>query len=469
MIRKSTIITLGIVAAFGLGEAEGATSLTQEQGVATLKVQTERLRSMMDKVSGRMSQFTATRKVTNAAAAVNREGGPKRLSEQAKTIKPTTTKTFGWYGSRWLPEDTYSYVYDADGNVLVETDVDAEGGYSRTVSEYNADGMVSFQETTVSSDGVDFDNNRKSEFEYDPILTNVITKRSEWIWLGGEWKLAGNNYKRIIARDEEGKVTSVTIAVLYDGIYDPTQRLTITYGENGEAIEIAEEILDYDGKEYFWEEGAKVTDIVWERTNGQLVDTEDIFSGANRVKSCSMQEPDGIVMNVEVEYAEDSDAYTGKITMTVDGMTVNGTVSYTPLENGGAIIEQEIFYMGMALYNTAEELRYDDWGLMTLYCVSASAYGETYREGQSGEVEYDAEGRPAVYTISEFYTDEDTGEEESEYIIRAEYSDYVNVTTDVRAVLPCETAEKCYDLNGMQVSKPEKGRIVIRDGKKIKY
>lgn len=429
------------------------------------------LSTINDQVFERIGNFSHRLR----AAVENPRPIMMRSEGLSSRMKAATVKTYGWWRENWTPEDTYSYTYDAAGNVTVELIKDAEGDYARTVNEYDANGMISFKETKTSSDGVNYDNNLKTEFEYDPILTDVITKRTEWMWMPDksqnyDWQLVGNNYKRIIARDEKGNITSVTIAVLYDGIYDPTQRLTITYGDNGEAIEMAEQILDYNGKEYFWEDGAKVTDIVWERTDGQLYDIEDIFGGANRVKSCRMVEADGMEMLVEVEYPDpDSDAFTGKILMTVEGMTVSGTISFTPLDNDGGIMTQEITYMGMTLMSVKEELRYDEWGLMTSQSVTEEGYGESYSEGTLGEVEYDAEGKPVVYTVSQFYTDEDTGEIVSEYVIRAEYSDYVDVTADVLPVRLFKNDARCYDLQGRPVSTNEKGIIIIKDGKKIKY
>lgn len=393
-----------------------------------------------------------------------------RMTAPHNKMKAQTMKTYGWWRDNWTPEDTYSYSYDTAGNIIVELVKDEEGYFSRTVSEYNDNGMVAFKETKTSSDGVNYENNMKTEFEYDHILTDVITKRTEWIWLDDEWQLKGNNYKRVINRNEKGNVESVVIEVLYDGEYDPTQRLVITYGENGEAVEMAEEILDYDGKEFFWEEGAKVTDIVWERTDGQLYDIEELFSGNNRVKSCHMIDGDGIAMDLTVDYAEGSDDYSASISMTMDGLTVKGVLEYTAYENGGGRMHLELGFMGMVVMSITEETQNDAWGLTTLQKVEESGYGETYTEGMRGEVEYDAEGKPVVYTISEFYTDEDTGEEVSEYVIRAEYSDYVDVTTAVDSVDAEDAVTgRYYNLQGMPIIAPEKGVIVVKDGKKIKY
>ena len=385
-------------------------------------------------------------------------------------MKPGTTKTYGWEGSNWELEDTYTYNYDTAGNVIVENVAETGGGYSRTVSEFNANNKVTFKENKISEDGVNFENNKKSEFEYDPILTNVITFRAEWLWMDDDWCQVSNNYKRIITRDESGNITSVVVAVLFEGIYDPTQRLDITYGEDGKATSITEQILQYDGKDYYWEQGVKISDIVWDRTDGQIYDPEDLFIGNNRIGSARYEDSDGLDMNITVDYADDSDAYVASMTMTMDGMSLTATSEYTPLENDGYIGVGTTYFMGEEIYSTREEYRYDDWGLMTLSYESETEDGETFGESVVGEVEYDLEGKPLTYTISERYADWMTGEEIIEYVIRAEYSDYVDVTEGSgAAMMQKDSGERCYDLQGLPVSNAEKGRIVVKEGKKVMY
>ena len=391
-----------------------------------------------------------------------------RMSEMAKKMKPGTTKTFAWDRGSWMPEDVYTYTYDTSGNVTLEDVLDAEGDYSRTVSEYNENGMVTLRDVMTSNDGVNFSGYKKSTFEYDPILTNVITQRTESVFLNGEWRPETNNYKRIITRDENGNITHVVIAVLFLGEYDPTQRLTVTYGEDGKADTITEEILGYDGREYYWEQSTRISEIVWERTDGQIYTTEDLFFGNNRIGSARYEDPDGIDMNVTVEYAEDSEAYTAHMTMTMDGMSVTATMEYTPLENDGYIAVGTTYFMGQALYSNREEYRYDDWGLMTLSYTSETEEGMTYGDVVTGDVEYDQEGKPLTYTISERYFDEEFGEDDEEYVIRAEYSNYIDVTegSGVEAIDP-EEAGRYYDINGFRVASPRKGQMVIKDKRLI--
>ncbi len=247
----------------------------------------------------------------------------------------------------------------------------------------------------------------------------------------------------------------------------------MVYGTDGKATEISEQILnfDYDSYEYYWEQGTRITDIVWDRTDGQIYNIDDIFIGNNRIGSAHYVDPDGLDMNVIVEYAEDSDAYTATMSMTMDGMSVTGIMEYTPLENDGYIGEGTTYFMDVELLRSREEYRYDDWGLMTLSLESVTEDGFTYGEKIIGEVEYDSEGKPETYTVSQVYSDDEIGEEEMEYVIRAEYADYVDVTVGSGAeMMREEVKERCYNLHGLPVSSSDKGRIVVTEsGKKIKH
>lgn len=397
--------------------------------------------------------------------------GQMKLSEMAKKLKPGVTKTYGWTGKKWVLDDNITYTYDQAGNPLSELSLDSEGGYVNTVYEYDANGKVTFKESKVSRNGVDFSNYKKTEFEYDPILTSLITRRTEWLWMdfgnGLDWQLVGNNYKRTVERNADGNITSVVIAVLFQDIYDPTQRIDIAYGEDGKATTISEQVLNYDysTQEYFWEQGVLITDIIWENTDGQIFDTEDIFLGNNRIKSAHYEDEDDLSFDVSVDYATDSEAYTVtmKAVMNYEGMgdfEMTGTVTFTPLENDGYLMEGSTSFMGFEMGGYKEELRYDDWGFMTLQYYEESEDDEVYYEKTVGEVEYDAEGLPASYTVSEGYMD--SGKEVMEKAFRAEYSDYVDVTASVSGLESADETVRYFNLQGVEVKSPSVGEILIK-------
>ncbi len=451
-MRKSTIIGLGIAI------------------VAALPAMAESL-SPFKVLKGAY----ASHKNSSVVNKVSEQGqGHKdylRVSELASKFRPGVARTYGWTGKKWELDEEVRFTYDASGNEISELSVDADGDYSNVVFEYDSNGMVIFRESKVSYDGVNFENNKKTEFEYDPILTNVITRRTEWLWMdfgkGYDWQLVGNNYKRTITRNDDGNVTSVVISVLFQDIYDPTQRLDITYGEDGKATSITEKVLDYDGKDYFWEKGIQITDIKWENTDGQIYDPENLFLGNNRISSAHYVDEDDMDFNVTVEYADGSEAY--KVTMEgfmfeddMEKFEVEGILVYTPLENGGYISEGTTLHMGEVMYTSKEEVQYDEWGHLLLSYESETEDDETDMESTVGTVEYDENGLPTSYTVSEEYID-NRGKLVSENVFRIEYFDYVDVTAAVERVDVDADAPVCYyNLQGLPIQNPAKGSIVIR-------
>lgn len=464
-MRNSTVFALGMAFAMAMPVAA--------KPISPLKMMNDAKVHVFGMESGVKNERTRA-EAKQLDSNIRKRDGLKRMSEMAKKMKPGTVNAYGWSRNKWELDDTYMYTYDTSGNIITELAKDRDGDYSRTVSEYDVNNKVTFRENMISMDGVNYENNKKSEFEYDPILTNIITQRLEWMWLQTgpqyEWKPVGNTYKRIITRDDAGNITSVVIAVLYNGDFDPTQRLDITYGEDGKASTISEQILGYDGKDFYWEQGVKISNIVWDRTDGQICDPENLFIGNNRIGSARYEDSDDLDMNVTVEYADDSDAFIASMTMTMDGETVTATSEYTPLENDGYISVGTTYYEGEEWYSTREEYRYDDWGLMTLSYEEETEDGESYAEGSVGEVEYDQEGKPLTYTIGEFFTEGNMDDKVINYVIRAEYSDYVDVTASVKEVNVSDATGEYYDLNGIRVNEAVSGRILVtKSGKKILY
>lgn len=420
-------------------------------------------------VAAPVSPFMTVKKVHDLRGEKSPAREGKKIMKapvNTANMKHTGAITYGWNGRKWILEDKYNYEYDTKGNVVVEKCEDAEGDFVKTTYEYNENGKVIRKESVVSNDGVNYSNNKRTEFEYDPILTNIITKRTEWLWMNEDWRLVGNNYKRIINRDEDGNIVNVVIAVLFGDIYDPTQRLEITYGPDGTADTITEMILTYDGKNYAWEQGMRVSDITWDRTDGQIIDAENLFMGANRIKSAFWEDADDMEAQAMATYAEDSDDYSvDMVGVMEDDMDFSATVNFTFLENNGFIAESTMLmsYRGMSMEQTGlEEERYDAWGLLLL------SRDETYFDGEpeeisrtEGDVEYNDEGLPVCFTIKEGYSE---GEDiEMEPVFRCEYSDYIDVTTSVGEMGAESDAQvKYFNLQGMQINNPAPGSIVIK-------
>ncbi|MDE5871645.1 MAG: hypothetical protein K2H22_06875 [Muribaculaceae bacterium] len=451
-MRNSTIIALGLgvlVSLPAMGKATGGQ-----------RADVKKLHSIGFSVGSHVKD--ADKAGSRIVRHSGKAGTLLKMSDLARQMKPGTTKTYGWDGEVWTPEETYTYTYDAAGNVTVENSVDEKGMYARTVNQYDSNGMLTFKETKVSDDGVNYKNSSKSEMEYDPILTDVITKKSEWRWDYGKWQQTGDNYECRITRNEDGNVTSVVTAVLLHGTYDLTERLDVTYGEDGKAVTVSKSIPRYDGREYYWEDVIRLSDIEWENTDGQIHDIDMLFTGNNRIKSAHYEDFDGASASVSADYMEDG-SYTMIMDGEMEGEPVLQVTHYTTLENEGYRKVVEASIMGVRHYELTEEV-YDEWGHLLLSRDEWSVNDELKVDDRMiGEVEVGEQGFPVSYTISESMYDLNTGETYTDYSLRTEYYDYIDVALAVEDLSYDRNSEvRYYDMPGHPVDHPSKGSIVIR-------
>lgn len=386
--------------------------------------------------------------------------------------RATTEKVFGWDGEEWQLDETYTIEYDAQGRKASEIMVDYEGYYTRTSYKYDANGMITEQLVEVSEDGETYENSSMTVRTYDPIVTNVITTNRGYSWDGDQWLLIGNNYNRNITRNADGNVTLVEIAVWYDGKYDPTIRTEITYGADGKATTITEEMLNYHGGDFYWEETITMSNIVWDRTDGQIIDTEGLGTGANRILSCDESDVEAIF---HVEFTYDGDNFVATSTGEIDGETVEGRISYEVLDDFGSHIQSSSYVYTseeFGSYGESETIteRYDAFGhLLESKCVIEYDGFEEVAEDVRGEVTYDSTyGYPLTYTVSQAFLDEETGEYILEKMMRLEYSDYENVFSATAAIESTDAAAEYYTLQGVRVSRPAAGGLyIVKAGDKV--
>lgn len=379
------------------------------------------------------------------------------------TWKPLTEKYYGWDNGKWELQDTYAKTYDERGNTVKEIDKNMEGETIVTEYVYDEHDKVVWRESRISSDGETFENSMKTQFTYDPILTDLITERTEWMWMNGDWRLVGNNYKRTVKRDDKGNITSVVISTLFQDYYDPIEKLTVTYGDDGKAAKIHVTNLAYNGVDFYWTDNTTVDNIVWENTDGQIADVENLFIGGNRIKSAVIiAYEEDYTMTVEAEYSEDSAAYTATMTLTDEEGSVTGSMKYEPLENEG--------YRTISTVNYPEdteteltEVTYDEWGNNTK-SYSESRYGDEIEiyEDAKGTVEYDSEGVPVSYELTQTSYDQ-AGRPFTDYIYRGEFSDYMDVAAAVGSLTVADDGKvEYFDLTGRRLEYPAKGTVCIR-------
>ena len=435
--------------------------------------------SMLNFVKSTIPHFRQGKIVTPILGMRSGFSAPQREVTDGTPIWCAGTREVFYWEDEWLPIEKYTDTYTDKGLVEVEECTDLiDGSMSRESNTYNANGMLSRRLTQVGEEGVSvLENSQLVERAYDERLTDVIIENNNWFWVNGEWSQIGNNYRRIIERNESGNITSVVIATLYMDEFEPSQRLTVTYGDNGEAISMVEEVLTYDDAgQLVWEMTQKLDNIVWDTTDGQLYDIEEVYDGANRIKSCTL-DMEGIEVDVNVEYMEANQGYTITMATSLDEMfqlIVTGkvemldasgygkgsyrTTATTAISLGDETLDEEI---------VTECVIYDDYGIELLVETTYTYGGITeVEERMVNSVSYDPDyGYPVVAEASMY----DPEAEEMYLYMKCVYSDYTNVAeqTDV-ATLPSASVNdvEYYTLQGIRVDRNslEPGVYIRRQG-----
>lgn len=400
--------------------------------------------------------------------------GASAMAESLWVAK--TQRAFGWNGNDWELSEVYTQSYTREGLISVQTVVDMEGGASRQAFRYNSNGKMNYRLTSVANSAAGpFKDSQKLTRTYDHILTGFITDNDQKVLIGSSWQ-PSNCYQQTITRNDDGDVIQMVRAVWFQGIYDPTHKLHIIYNESGQATDIITEDLDYDylKQEYYWKPGPSYKNIVWESFDGQVVSLDNLYEGANRIKS-AIATIGGEEYRISAEYFDDGSwvAHRTQFDSDVD-LDLDEITEYTPLDsNGSCQIVTTMGYVEDEVLIGAERhiynFKYDPNGLILLE-------EELYDNGEAeelisrttGEVEYHPDfGYPQMWTLRVY--DETTGEMTPAF--RAEYEDYINLgETALETLESLQEAgsARYYDFRGIPVSAPRKGQILIRNNKKIR-
>lgn len=397
--------------------------------------------------------------------------GPRRFMSANAQSNPlwrsTIQKAYGWNNEdfEWELSETVTYAYDANGYVVSETIEDVEGYLSRETYTRNAEGLYTYKLTEEKEPDGEWENCERVERTYDSRLTSVITANRQWIWEDGDWMLLGNCYNRTITRNAQGNVTAVEIAVLYQGAYDPTQRIDIEYGDNGKATKIEETHLVYDENyELVWEIVGAFENIVWERTDGQFASTDDLFYGNNRIASATFFDGEGGELDFDIEY--DGADYELHATGISDDEEVEIWQSFTQLENDGFKLNNRTDYKvdGQVYYTEIERHteEYDDYGLLLLIeTIFSDGTYEELEDRMRGEVDYDpANGYPLIHVVEMYDYDLDA----MINLGRTDFEGYVDVTAGISGIGTDATDApvEYYNLQGMRIAEPRQGELYIR-------
>lgn len=385
-----------------------------------------------------------------------------------------------WFEGDWVAIESYTMTYNDQGLTTREIfkDLDTQE-YILTENTYDANDMRVSEMKYLSQDGQVYYNSSKKENGYDPIVTDFVTAKYEWFWRNDDWAQIGNNWERTITRDDKGNITAVQTAVLFMGIFDPTIQLVVEYGDDGKACRIEQKNLDYDGSNYFWRTSATITDIVWEETDGQITEITNFTTGANRMKSAHMVDPENDV-DLTTEYTENGfkSVRTGKV-QNQENTTATIEVTYLDANGSNKLVETFSQEKNGDVHTESytDITMYDAYGYTTLISNVESypdRVGDMITE-ETGRLEgvltYDETyGYPLTYVTSRLVYDEDTDDNVMQLEILAEFSDYEKFSAGIEGVGAdsADSAARYYNLQGIEVdaSHLAPGIYIVRQGNK---
>lgn len=419
------------------------------------------------------ARFTRHHKTADSRMPAASTVAPARAASANPIWVPQHQEISAWDGE-WLLESIYTTAYTITGKVANETITAVEdGSATRETNTYNDNDMLATQLLEISSDGTEFTNAQKLERTYDSRITDLVVENLQWVWTSS-WEQIGNNYKREITRDTNGNITSVVISTLFQGVFDPIGRLTVTYTD-GRASRILNESLSYDS-EYnpIWIVASELTNIEWEQTDGQIYDVEELMSGANKLRSCHLRSED---TDVDMSVIYTANGYTATQTGTIQGYPATSTVTYEITDENGSERLVETFVgeeEGETFTETYTDIaEYDSYGFTT-YLKSTSEYGgETYMDNlMEGVLTYDStHGYPLTYTTSVAEIDEETEEITMVPEMHVVMSDYVDASlagiTDI-TVGDTDAPAQYYRLDGTRADAANlaPGIYIVRTGAK---
>lgn len=406
--------------------------------------------------------------------------------------RPGAITQYWWDDNTWEISEYNQFTYYSDGKIKTDS-----YDYYQTEYFYNVKGLLS--KLTVSQmDGLPLTEteyfydekdrliktvNRAAEnasgyilattsYTYDDIIEDLIIRTETT-----DYELYSlSNVEGIhISRNDDGHIISFSrYYILYGNDETEYDARSITYDSTGKAISV-----EYADK--------KIYDIVWESTNGQIIDnfdfdyySSDVFFYPNRIKSATIEDSDypGIA-TLEVEYNQDNDGFKAVLS---SGIDVIYSTKYTPLDEYGSHHE-ELFHASYdagwldSTYDRNRTRKFDEFGnriyedeyLVENYIDSTD--DGMYISKEKGEMTYDAQyGYPVEYLWESWETWERPNETEHVYSAeRTLYSDYTNVGEDADVEMIGSTVDSTieyYTIDGKKVSNPTKGIYIRKEGLK---
>lgn len=397
----------------------------------------------------------------------------KRNAE--KLYLPGTVSHSDWNDDRntWRDPEVISFVYNPDGSVKSESTKNQREDYF-----YDEKGRLS-EERDYS---LDRSGKEKLEsikrYTYDPVIENLVVRVEYGSDVNNTDGWLGHAEGMEITRNSDGNIVKVReYSENRKGVKDyESEQMVIEYGTDGKACTIIEEEVEDNGRVIV---DGKMTDIVWENTDGQIYQldydspTSASYFGANRIKSSTI-ESEGFPYSISftVDYTDDSfhslAMMNNERVLEVEYQAVDENGSY----DATAYAADYEYDFGVFTKEESSETTYvyrvDAYGI-ALEDSIVTVYYEGNFEGtendvNKSEVTYDAVYGYPLEVIEMEMNDRGTFVN-NKRIVYSDYAEYGN-----SGVSDVEIAEdspvEFFNLQGQHVDNPSAGIFIRRQGTK---
>ncbi len=413
---------------------------------------------------------------------------PQRKSQPSwKTVtsKPQHETVYAPDGNGgWTLQSENRYTYDERGNILTQV-IDNGTTFTRVVSTYDAKGQL-LTETTyrTDEDSDTYKPRMKKEYVYDPEIFDLATSFQFSTITNGEWTLfPGSCYKRVVERNADGNITSITKQVLgYDGAYADQSKIVFTFREGEQCPSGYEYLVATNGVLGTY---TKYTDMVWDEFTPPLANAYSLswFMDGNFLKSAIIEDNTYGGLTLTASKLGDKgfevwNTYAGMVSqkqkMRYEVVDDNGSFRYCNLiyyNTAGEEATEADLYSG-----TTMQVDYDAWGNEKVYeeCQVSQSGGlenPTVLDGVKNEFTYGGPHGEVTEAVTYSYNANNKA-----YELRAKVvsDDFVDVAASIGAIVNNKDGKAAvagvYNLQGMRVgddfSRLPKGIYVV-NGKKV--
>ncbi len=409
----------------------------------------------------------------------------KSQARQAVVSKPQHETVYVPDGNGgWVHDSEIRYTYDERGNILT---VVSDNGttVTKVESTYDEKGQLVTEVTYRTDEGSDVYKPRmKKEYAYDPEIFDLATSFQFSTITNNEWTLfPGSCYKRVVERNADGNIASVTKQVMgYDGAYADQSKIIFTFGEGQRQPSGYEYLVANNGVLSTY---TKYTDMVWDAFTPPLANAYSLswFMNGNFLKSATIK--DDSYGDITLTASRDGDKCFEVWNTYADMASQKQKLRYETVDDNDSFRYYNLIYYNANgdeatdddLYSgTTMQVDYDAWGNEKVYeeCQVSQSGGletPTILDGVKNEFTYGGPHGEVTETVTYSYNANSKSYELDSKVIAADFVDVtsgISVASNVGNGMPA--AKGVYNLQGVKVGdsldRLPKGVYVV-NGKKV--